>query len=41
MPIYPVNEDGFELWEAISGEKLPEVRLPVREESREQFYRYN
>ena len=41
VPIYPVNEDGFELWEAISGEKLPEVRLPVREESREQFYRYN
>ena len=41
VPIYPVNEDGFELWEAISGEKLPEVRLPVREESREQFYKYN
>lgn len=41
VPIYPINEDGFEFWDAISGAQLPEVRTPVREESREQFYKYN
>lgn len=41
VQIYPVNEDGFELWDAISGDMLPEVRVPVREESKEKFYRYN
>ena len=40
IPIYPVEQDGFALWDAISG-TLPEVKLPVREQSREQFYRYN
>ena len=41
VKIYPTESDGFALWDAISGEALPEVRLPVREESSEQFYRYN
>ena len=40
LPIYPVEADGFALCDAIFG-LLPEVRLPVREESGEQFYRYN
>ena len=40
LPIYPVEADGFALCDAIFG-ILPEVRLPVREESGEQFYRYN
>ena len=41
VPVYPVGQDGFELWDAISGDALPEVRPPVRDEDREQFYRYN
>jgi len=40
VPIYPIGEDGFELWDAMSG-VMPEVRTPVREESREEFYKYN
>ena len=40
LPIYPTESDGFALWDAVSG-ILPEVKLPVREESREQFYIYN
>ncbi len=40
VPIYPIGEDGFELWDAMSG-VMPEVRTPVRVESREEFYKYN
>ncbi len=40
VPIYPNESDGFALWEAISGERLPEVRLPVRGEDTE-YYPYN
>lgn len=40
LPIYPIEQDGFALWDAMSG-ILPELRLPVREENKEQFYRYN
>ena len=40
VPIYPIESDGFALWDAISG-VLPEVKLPVREESHEAFYKYN
>ena len=40
LPIYPTEQDGFALWDAMCGE-LPELRLPVREENKEQFYRYN
>lgn len=41
VPIYPIEQDGFELWDAISGDKLPEVKIPVREENREAYYKYN
>ena len=41
VPIYPIGQDGFDLWDAISGDNLPEVKLPVREESHEAFYKYN
>jgi len=40
VPIYPTESDGFELWDAMCG-ILPELRPPVREESTEQFYKYN
>ena len=40
VPIYPVESDGFALCDAMFG-ILPEVQLPVREESGEQFYQYN
>ena len=40
LPIYPTEQDGFALWDAMCG-ILPEVRLPVREANKEQFYRYN
>ena len=40
LPIYPIEQDGFALFDAVCGE-LPELRLPVREENNEQFYRYN
>lgn len=39
LPIYPIEQDGFALWDAISGE-LPEVRLPRQGEETE-YYRYN
>jgi len=41
VPIYPVEQDGFNLWDAISGEALPEIKLPVRENAQEDFYKYN
>ena len=41
VPIYPVEQDGFELWDAISGEKLPEVKIPERKPEREAYYKYN
>ena len=41
VPIYPVEQDGFALWDAISGDALPEIRLPKRDENRERFYKYN
>ena len=40
VPIYPVESDGFALCDAMFG-ILPEVQIPVREESGEKFYRYN
>lgn len=41
VPIYPLEQDGFALWDAISGDNLPEVKIPVREENREAYYKYN
>ena len=40
LPIYPVEEDGFALWDAISGEALPVLRSPRLGEVTE-YYRYN
>ncbi len=40
VPIYPVEEDGFGLWDAISGDALPEIRSP-REGEVTEYYRYN
>ncbi len=39
VPIYPIESDGFVLWDAMSG-ILPEVRLPQRGEETE-YYQYN
>lgn len=41
VPIYPVESDGFALWDTMSGDALPEVRIPVREAERQQYYKYN
>lgn len=46
VPIYPIGQDGFDLWDAISGDNLPEVKLPARDGEmsrfdKEQFYKYN
>lgn len=41
VPIYPIEQDGFDLWDAISGDVLPERKLPCREESAEPYYKYN
>lgn len=46
VPIYPIGQDGFDLWDAISGDSLPEVKLPARDGEmsrfdKEQFYKYN
>lgn len=46
VPIYPIGQDGFDLWDAISGDNLPEVKLPARDRQlsrfdKEQFYKYN
>ena len=40
IPIYPIEQDGFALWDAISGE-LPEVKLPECEENKTEYYKYN
>lgn len=41
VPIYPIGQDGFDLWDAISGNALPELKIPVRNGEKEQFYKYN
>ncbi len=40
VPIYPMEQDGFALWDAVSGQ-LPEIETPLRPDGGEQFYRYN
>ena len=40
VPIYPVESDGFALWDAMSG-ILPEVKLPVRDTEQTEYYKYN
>ena len=39
VPIYPTEQDGFALWDAMAGE-LPEVRLPEQSEQTA-YYLYN
>ena len=41
LPIYPVEQDGFELWDAISGDALPQVKLPERSSEQTEYYQYN
>lgn len=39
VPIYPIEQDGFALWDAMCG-TLPEIRLPRKGQDTE-YYRYN
>ncbi len=39
LPIYPIEQDGFALFDAIAGE-LPAVRRPA-EGKAEEYYQYN
>ncbi len=41
VPIYPVEQDGFALWDAMSGEALPETEEAVRRHTGEEYYQYN
>ena len=40
LPVYPIEDDGFALCDAMFG-ILPEVHLPERTETKEKFYKYN
>ena len=40
VPIYPVEQDGFALFDAMAGE-LPAIRLPNESGGAEEYYRYN
>jgi len=40
VPIYPIEQDGFALWDAISGE-VPELKLPQRDAEETEYYKYN
>ena len=40
VPIYPVEQDGFALWDAVSGDALPEVKNP-HSGAAEEYYKYN
>lgn len=40
VPIYPIEQDGFALWDAVSGEALPEVKTPHCGAA-EEYYKYN
>ncbi|MBR1457280.1 MAG: DUF512 domain-containing protein [Oscillospiraceae bacterium] len=40
VPIYPIEQDGFALWDAISG-LLPELKLPQRGGEETAYYQYN
>ena len=41
LPIYPTESDGFALWDAISGDALPEVHIPRPAREETEYYRYN
>ena len=40
VPIYPVEQDGFALWDAVSGDCLPEPKSPSAGRE-EEYYQYN
>lgn len=40
VPIYPIEADGFALWDAVSG-VLPELKKPVRAGEETEYYKYN
>ncbi len=40
IPIYPIEQDGFALWDAMSG-LLPEVKLPEHDADNAEYYKYN
>ena len=40
VPIYPIEQDGFALWDAMSG-LLPELKLPRRDGAETEYYQYN
>ena len=40
VPVYPIEQDGFALWDAMSG-LLPELRRPVRAAADTEYYKYN
>ena len=40
LPIYPIEQDGGALWDAVCGE-LPSLRLPKRDGEDTEYYRYN
>ncbi len=41
VPIYPIEQDGFALWDAMSGENLPQMAPPETPAVQEEFYQYN
>lgn len=41
LPVYPTEADGFALWDAISGEALPQIRIPRPPREETEYYRYN
>jgi hypothetical protein len=41
VPIYPIEQDGFDLWDAMSGEALPDLPEGRQKNREEAFYRYN
>ena len=40
VPIYPIEQDGFALWDATCG-LLPELKLPQRDGAETEYYQYN
>lgn len=40
VPVYPIEQDGFALWDAMSG-ILPEIKLPARGGEQTEYYKYN
>ena len=41
VPVFPVEQDGFALWDAMSGDALPQVGEAVERKAGEEYYQYN